>query len=307
MINLRNKLIATFFILSAFFIIAACSEDDSGTDPNADEFVADDQTFNGWENWLAINFTMGPDPALGQAHGGNNEEATRTIFINDENASLQNGEYPQGTVIVKQTHDGNGDQIGLTAMVKRGGDFNEAGAGWEWFMWDENGDLQRGADLMNGACQGCHNQAATTDYVFSSAEEFSVSEAIFDNYASWYVVAVNQGPDEALGAAHAGNDQDATRTIYFMSPNLMPTGNGDYPWGAAIIKEVKDGDGKLIGLTAMVKRGGDFNPNADGWYWYRWVIDDNGQVDGIMAEGAVDGCNGCHAQAAGSDYVFTTN
>ncbi len=297
-------LLLLFLILTSALIFTACSEDDNSTDP-ADEFIASEADFDGWQNWTAVGFNKGPADNLGQAHAGNDENATRWIYMKDMGDMPEGGEYPQGTIIVKEVLDADGSQIGLVAMVKRGGDFNSQYGGWEWFAWD-GGEMNRGADLMNNACNNCH-AAAAVDHVFSDIEGYGASETLFDGYENWPIIAENQGPDEALGPAHAGNDENATRIIRFYSENLKAAANGDYPWGARIIKEVRDGDDNLIALTAMVKQGGDFNPAANGWYWYMWTLDDQGSRTGIAAEGVVSGCNGCHSQAADLDYVFTVN
>lgn len=299
-----NFILFLAIVLAYTLFIISCSDDDNATTPT-DEFVADATTFDGWDSWTAIGFAKGPADNLGQAHAGNDENATRWIYMMDMGDIPDNGIYPQGTVIVKQVLDGDGNQIGLVAMAKRGGDFNSNYNGWEWFMWDENGNMMRGADLMDNACNTCH-AAAATDYVFSDPAGHAVSEEMFDGWENWPIIAEEQGPDESLGAAHAGNDENAVRKIHFVSDNLKAAENGEYPWGAKILKQVVDGDGNLIGLTAMIKKGGDFNAEYGGWYWYRWTIE-GGVPTGLMAEGIVGGCNSCHAQASALDYVFTVN
>ena len=133
------------------------------------EFVADDNTFSGFMSWeLAATFN-GADPSLGAAHGGNDSMAVREIFFLDSQDPVD-GVYPTGTVIVKYTTLSTGDKE-VTAMVKRGDDFDTDGADWEYFMLNEDGTIadggnMRGADLMGGMCKGCHSYA-TNDYVFA--------------------------------------------------------------------------------------------------------------------------------------------
>jgi hypothetical protein len=45
--------------------------------------------------------------------------------------------------------------------------------------------------------------------------EFIADDSSFSNFMSWDLEATNQGPDPALGAAHAGNDETVTRQIYY--------------------------------------------------------------------------------------------
>ncbi len=151
-------------------LIQSCSEDDE----EEMEFIADNSTFAGFESWSLDFQAEGADPALAaMAHGGNDSTVTRRVYYKDGQAPV-NGAYPKGTVIVKRsTSPGGLDEV--TAMVKRGGDFNSGNNGWEWFMLMPDGSIAemegmpaRGANLMNGMCGGCH-AGANTDYVFSKS------------------------------------------------------------------------------------------------------------------------------------------
>jgi hypothetical protein len=150
-------------------LIQSCSDDEDEM-----EFVADSGTFAGFESWSLDFEADGADPALGMAHGGNDETVNRKVYFKNGQNPV-NGEYPKGTVIVKRsTSPGGLDEV--TAMVKRGGDFNSANNGWEWFMLMPDGSIAemegmpaRGANLMNGMCGGCHAGAANQDYVFSKS------------------------------------------------------------------------------------------------------------------------------------------
>lgn len=108
------------------------------------------------------------------AHGGNDENATRTIYVKDNQNRAADGEFPVGTLIVKETEDGSGNTIEVTAMVKRGNNFNPDNNDWEWFMLipdgniaEDNDMVMRGATLMDGMCGACHAQVENKDYVFS--------------------------------------------------------------------------------------------------------------------------------------------
>ncbi len=164
------------FIISLGLVIyfTACS---SSTDSEEDnnEFIATLDDFNDYASWTQVASNKGPDPLLMTAHGVN-DTLTRNVYFNDE-ARLQDGEYPTGSIIVKELRDEqNMLQGGLTIMVKRNGGFNENGNGWEWFMTDTNLEtiLVQGdnASAMDGACAGCHAQANTNnngaDWVFST-------------------------------------------------------------------------------------------------------------------------------------------
>lgn len=168
MVKLISFLVASVFLGASLFL-NSCSED--STTPTPQEFIADNSTFSGFSSWTLVDTRNGADPALGgMAHGGNNETVTRKIYIK-ENKSLVNGQYPVGTVVVKQSTNPEGMNE-ITAMVKRGNKFNTEAGDWEWFMLEPNGNIadggkMRGAKLMDGMCAGCHAGASAKDYVFT--------------------------------------------------------------------------------------------------------------------------------------------
>ncbi len=152
--------------------LLACSSSNNGDDGES-EFIATLDDFKDYKSWALVDTAMGPDPFLGQAHGGG--PLTRSIYFKDD-AMPQDGEYPKGTIILKELTDANDNVVGaLTMLVKRGGDFNPDGNGWEWFMTTTDLDtvMTQGdnATAGGGACAGCHAQANSnnngTDWVFS--------------------------------------------------------------------------------------------------------------------------------------------
>lgn len=153
------------------FTMHSCNDDE---DPNP-EFIADDETFENFMTWVVEAENQGPDPALGEAHGGNDETVTRTVYVKNGQDRVE-GEFPVGTLIVKHSKNPDNSVNEFTAMVKRGNDFNTSGGDWEWFMLNPDGTIatdpssgnkMRGANLMNGMCLSCHSAAASDDYVFS--------------------------------------------------------------------------------------------------------------------------------------------
>lgn len=165
-----------YFAVAGSLIFSACNKDDDDDEPQdqPQEVIANDGTFAGFSTWTLVAQEQGPDPALGAAHAGNDTTVTRFIYFEDD-AVRENGEYPLGTVIVKETYNPDKTIHELTAMVKRGNNFNPDANDWEWFMltpegnimMDGDGNPVRGANLMNGMCTGCHAQAADLDYAFS--------------------------------------------------------------------------------------------------------------------------------------------
>jgi len=139
-------------------------------------------------------------------------------------------------------------------------------------------------------------------------EEYVAELSDFANYTSWTKVATAVGPDPLLAAAHGANDT-LTRNIFFK--NDANSSNGKYSKGTLIIKELRDQEGNLTGaLTMMAKRGGDFNPDGNGWEWFMTSTD----LTTVLTQGnnqtAGEGmCATCHAGANtnnnGIDWVFS--
>ncbi|MCF8367937.1 MAG: cytochrome P460 family protein [Bacteroidales bacterium] len=167
------------FALMAFagiLVFSACKKDEAD-DPNdqpADEFVATDNSFTNFRTWALEAQAQGPDPALGPAHAGNDSTVVRSIYFKDGQDRV-NGEYPVGTIIVKEGLNTDNTFQEITALVKRGNDFNSSAGDWEWFMLQADGSIAvdgegnpiRGANLLNGMCVSCHTAASDRDYVFS--------------------------------------------------------------------------------------------------------------------------------------------
>lgn len=162
--------VLTIFIFTAFF--QSC-KDDKEEVQEIPEFVADNKTFENFRSWSKITTRQGPDPAIGTAHEGNDETVSRTIYIKDNQDRAADGEFPIGTIVVKDTQK-DGATIEVTAMVKRGSGFNPDNNDWEWFMLTPDGEIARGNDnlelrgaqLMGGMCGMCHSQVKDKDFIF---------------------------------------------------------------------------------------------------------------------------------------------
>lgn len=304
-------------LVALFALMTGCSDDGGSTDPG------DTTEYDGYGDWEQVEYTNAPSAFLGGAHAGNDGEYTRRIHANAE--ALSRGgraDYPEGSALVKETFtfDGMGERVwaaegALLGMLKREAGYDTDGGDWEYAMLDPaNGEiLDSGADLMGGMCKGCHTNAtgdAGEDFVFTHPYEFMVDDGDFDDYASWNEIDSEQGPDAALGAAHAGNDANAVRRIFRKQLAANPNdGDWGYPVGTMIAKEVRDGAGGIIGMTAMVKRGAGFDATNGDWEWF--VLDTaDFSVDarGTGAEVMGGMCVGCHGAANsggnGTDYVF---
>jgi len=170
---------AATLLLTALFVQSCKDKTSTTTTPTTttpSEFVADDNTFKGFESWTLTATKNGVDPAmLKTAHAGDDSTSVRKIYFGNSAVTRENGEFPVGTIVSKiTTWQGNGGGSMITAMAKRGNNFDAGGNNWEYFVLNadgsilvDNGTTMRGANLMNGACKGCHAAASATDYIFT--------------------------------------------------------------------------------------------------------------------------------------------
>jgi len=161
-----TKFKSILVILISSFVLQFCSE----TDNDPEEFIADASDFFNFMNFNLEASNIGADPALGTAHAGNDSTVTRKVYIKNGQNTV-NGSYPLGTIIVKHSKKDDNTVNEITAMVKRGNDFNSDVGNWEWFMLNpaDNSIVVRGGkEMMNGMCNACHSAASAKDYVFSN-------------------------------------------------------------------------------------------------------------------------------------------
>ncbi len=138
--------------------------------------------------------------------------------------------------------------------------------------------------------------------------EFIADDNTFKDFMSWSLDATNQGPDPALGMAHAGNDSTVTRMVYFKD-GQEPV-NGKYPLGTIIVKHSKNPYLSVNEFTAMVKRGNNFASSGGDWEWFMLAPDGTIATDGdgnpMRGANLMGGmCVSCHTQASATDFVFS--
>lgn len=292
-------------------LLAGCSDDD---DDNVNaQFEAELADIAGYASWTMVDRTISDVPGLAGAHAGADDAYTRQVYASQD-ASPVNGEYPEGTIFVKETFqvdDATGAKIfaetgGLLAMVKRGGDYNPANGGWEWFMLASDGSAiaARGDNLMDGACNSCHGVSGTyggTDHVFPHPSEVVADAASFAGYSSWNLLEATDADHPFINPAHQSENGNALRRVYKRQLLADPAG-GEYPVGTLLVKEVEV-DGSVVEITAMAKRGGGFDPANGDWEYF--MLDPMG--GSVVTRGVVPMCIACHTHAMGGDgmdHVF---
>jgi hypothetical protein len=135
-----------------------------GPPPSGSTYLAFAQDFHGYHSWSSYDVTADAD--LVGIHDGSQV----TEYINRPPPS-GSGEFPLGTLVVKEATGGTIPHE-IFAMAKRGGGFNSAATGWEWFelenldcMDDRVKILWRGVGPPlgemyggdpNAGCNACH-------------------------------------------------------------------------------------------------------------------------------------------------------
>jgi hypothetical protein len=144
-------------------------------------FVASVASFQNFHSWPSV-------PAVGPpgVSDGIDPTQARTAYLN-ERPSHGSSSFPTGTIVVKEFEGVALTSRRVFAMVKRGNDYNSAGAsGWEWFelmnLDDTNVQIvwrgvapPAGESYAPGSptCNDCHGNAKGNDFVWSTALSLS--------------------------------------------------------------------------------------------------------------------------------------
>lgn len=106
-------------------------------------------------------------------------------------------------------------------------------------------------------------------------------------------------------APHPSRGPHPVRVIAYFNPTLEASmkrgGKQEHPRGAAVVKELYDGDGRLSGWAAAIKTDAR-SAVGKGWYWYEVLSVAQGERP-VAADKGVPLCYGCHAP--GRDFILT--
>lgn len=81
----------------------------------------------------------------------------------------------------------------------------------------------------------------------------------------------------------------------------------DLPEGSILVKENYTPERELAAITVMKKSSG-YDPANQDWFWVKYEPDGSvARENGQELAGKVQSCIGCHASAAGDDYVYTND
>ncbi len=120
-----------------------------------------------------------------------------------------------------------------------------------------------------------------------------MEEAVYtENWTLW--------PDK--GALYMGTEPHGmllTTYLNDLALDAVTNKAGAMSAGAIVVKENYMPDSTLAAITIMYKSEG-YNPDANDWFFVKRLADGT-----VEASGRVGMCQGCHAQVADNDYLFT--
>lgn len=110
-------------------------------------------------------------------------------------------------------------------------------------------------------------------------------------YLDWVCEEEPNAKTEGAEAIHVHGARTRVCANVMLASSPAPGGDGEFPAGAAAVKEVYDEDDALIATVVSVKTAAE-SDNGNNWYWY----------GGPEAEGyGFAGCTGCHSAAASDE------
>lgn len=151
-------------LFPCLILLSSCSNEKINIDQPKPQFIASESDLSDYKTW-----------ELKKSYLSAANKQWRKIYVKiPPGKSVVNGVYPQGTLILKEVHNGVNESdpiLRYQAMSKRGGDFNPQGLGWEWILSygkPENITTRGGNTVSVGGktCIGCHK--GKQDLVVSS-------------------------------------------------------------------------------------------------------------------------------------------
>ena len=127
----------------------------------------------------------------------------------------------------------------------------------------------------------------------------------FKDYLNWRLLRAISGPNPALGGGAHSGDTNYFRLVYVQPAEARPIG-GQYPVGTIFVKELRENDngkpGNVTGaITVMVKRGGTFSPEGNGWEYF---MTDLAFTQTLAQGGSETMCFSCHNSVKDRDFVW---
>lgn len=260
------------------------------------------------KNWSLV-------PGKGEQYAGQGPHGMLlTTYLNEgafNTMESKSGEFPDGSIIVKENYKPDKTLAAITVMVKKAG-FDADHHDWFWTKFGPDGSIQ--ATGKPAGCVSCHGAVRTNDYVFTfpvapqAPPQFEATDAVKQKAADlWKMLqnddyAKNWSLIPGKGEFYAGQGPHGMLLTSYLNEsafNTLEAKSGSFPDGSIIVKENYKPDKSLAAITVMVKEAG-FAPGEGDWFWTKFGPDGS-----IQATGQPAGCVSCHGAVRSNDYVFS--
>ena len=155
-----------------------------------------------------------------------------------------------------------------------------------------------GGEAEEGAAEAPPPAEATGPALPDTTADAVWAHLIASDYQSW---ALWPGT-EALYAGTEPHGMLLTTYVNSVMAEALAEGRTtELPDGAIVVKDNYMPDGTFDASTVMYQAPGDYNPQANGWWYLKRNADES--VDAAGSAGTM--CQGCHMAAEGEDYLFT--
>ena len=188
---------------------------------------------------------------------------------------------------------------------------SQTGKSYQLYRSADLGTWEKYGDILLGTGQEIDLTHVTENASMSVFRAETLTNVIrdlpdFKDYQGWKLFAKHIGPNPVLtGGTHGGTNVFKFIYVYPDAARLI---NGQMPIGAMLVKELHEDNngqpGAITGaLTIMAKRGGNFDPEGNGWEYF---MTDTNLTETLLRGGSETTCFACHIAARDTDFVFST-
>lgn len=119
-----------------------------------------------YQNWA-------PLPGLPDMYDGQSPHGAKVkVFANRAAATASGGQFPHGSILVKENYEATGQQLKAITVMYRSKGFAPDVSDWYWVKYEPSGmvALDEGRRIRGrvSSCIECHQSAGGGDYVFKN-------------------------------------------------------------------------------------------------------------------------------------------
>lgn len=135
------------------------SAETTAAPPDAQALPGIPPEFAGYRNWEKLNAEPIP-PGDNDPHFG-----TKDVYAS---VAAENGVYPDGAIVVKESVRPDADFVGLIATMRKEAGANPEHNDWVFVEWSRDAADAEFTEIgSGGVCTSCHVGARDNDYVFT--------------------------------------------------------------------------------------------------------------------------------------------